>query len=110
MAARAAKKSVQSTRADALAEEFEPELPTLVKTPPAGDDWVHEIKYDGYRIGCRIDRGDVTLITRNGNDWTGSFPELVAGVKRLPLERAFIDGEATVALPDGRTSFQALQG
>ena len=102
--------SVRSSQRDALPPAFAPQLPTLVKSPPTGRQWVHEIKYDGYRIGARIERGSVTLITRNGNDWTATFPEIVVAVKKLPLEQALIDGEAAVVLPNGITSFQALQG
>ena len=98
-----------SSRA-ALPQTFAPQLPTLVKSPPTGAQWIHEIKYDGYRIGARILHNNVKLITRNGNDWTATFPEIAAAVKELPLEEALIDGEAAVLLPDGITSFQALQG
>jgi bifunctional non-homologous end joining protein LigD len=94
----------------ALPQTFAPQLPSLVKSPPTGRQWVHEIKYDGYRIGARVERGHVNLITRNGNDWTATFPEVVAAVKRLPLRQALVDGEAAVVLPNGTTSFQALQG
>jgi len=86
-----------------------PQLATLVATPPSGDDWLHEIKYDGYRIGARVRKGRVTLYTRNGNDWTAAFPEIADAVAKLDVDDAVIDGEAAVVLPDGRTSFQALQ-
>jgi bifunctional non-homologous end joining protein LigD len=100
-----------SSRAAAvLPREYAPQLPTLVKSPPTGDEWLHEIKYDGYRIGARAERGNVTLISRNGIDWTSTFPEIVAAAKTLPLSQALIDGEAAVLLPNGLTSFQALQG
>jgi len=99
-----------SSSGGALPQAFAPQLPTLVKSPPTGRQWVHEIKYDGYRIGARIERGNVNLTTRNGNDWSATFPEVVAAVKRLPLHQALIDGEAAVVLPSGITSFQALQG
>jgi bifunctional non-homologous end joining protein LigD len=88
---------------------FRPQLATLAKRPPEGDQWLHELKYDGYRIGCRIDGKDVRLISRNGKDWTASFPEVCEAAARLPVQRAFLDGEMVVLLPDGRTSFQALQ-
>ena len=77
--------------------------------PPSGDEWLHEIKYDGYRIGARVRRGRVSLYTRNGNDWTTAFPEIADAVQKLELDDALIDGEAAIVLPDGRTSFQALQ-
>jgi bifunctional non-homologous end joining protein LigD len=110
MARPARNTSARSFPHEALAQTFAPQLPTLVKSPPTGHQWVHEIKYDGYRIGARIERGKVTLITRNGNDWTTTFPEIVAALKRLPLDQALIDGEAAVVMPNGITSFQALQG
>ena len=48
--------------------DYLPQLATLVKTPPEGDDWIHEIKFDGFRIGCRVRGGRVTLLSRNGKD------------------------------------------
>ncbi len=89
--------------------KFLPELATLVKRAPEGDDWLHELKYDGYRIGCRIEGGSVTLLSRNGKDWTDAFPEIVAAAKQLGVTHALLDGEVAIVLPDGRTSFQALQ-
>ena len=89
--------------------DYSPQLATLVKEPPAGDGWLHEIKYDGYRIGCRIRAGRVTLISRNGKDWTAAFPEIAAAAAALPTKDALIDGEVAIVLADGRTSFQMLQ-
>jgi bifunctional non-homologous end joining protein LigD len=89
--------------------DYVPQLATLVAAPPSGDEWLHEIKYDGYRIGARVRRGRVSLYTRNGNDWTTAFPEIADAVQKLELDDALIDGEAAIVLPDGRTSFQALQ-
>src|SRR5437870_4250080 len=88
---------------------FAPQLATLVDTAPEGDEWLHELKFDGYRIGCRVDGRNVSLISRNGNDWTDRFPEVRAAATELPAKRAFLDGEVALLLPDGRTSFQALQ-
>src|SRR5436190_1000147 len=88
---------------------YRPQLAQLVKTAPSGPEWVHELKYDGYRIGCRIDGGRATLVTRNGNDWTKAFPEIAEAAARLKVKTALLDGEVCVVLPDGRTSFQALQ-
>jgi len=76
---------------------------------PSGDDWLHEQKYDGYRLGCLIDGGEVRLISRRGNDWTAQFPEVVAAAKKLPVKRALLDGEVAIVTADGRTSFQELQ-
>jgi bifunctional non-homologous end joining protein LigD len=89
--------------------DYVPQLATLVDSPPSGDEWLHEIKYDGYRIGARVRNGRVSLYTRNGNDWTAAFPEVADAVGRLGLDDGLIDGEVAVVLPDGRTSFQALQ-
>jgi bifunctional non-homologous end joining protein LigD len=89
--------------------DYVPQLATLVATPPSGDEWLHEIKYDGYRIGARVRRARVVLYTRNGNDWSAAFPAIAAAVEKLGLDEALIDGEVAVVLPDGRTSFQALQ-
>ena len=89
--------------------KYEPQLATLVKAPPAGDEWIHEIKFDGYRIGCHR-RGDrVTLTSRNGKDWTGAFPEIIEAVRALDVHEVMLDGEVAAVLPDGRTSFQAMQ-
>ena len=89
--------------------QYQPQLARLVKQAPDGDQWLHEMKYDGYRIGCRIQRGTIHLISRNGKDWTHAFPEIVKEVRGLGVREALIDGEVAIVLPDGRTSFQALQ-
>jgi bifunctional non-homologous end joining protein LigD len=88
---------------------YRPQLARLVKRPPEGDAWLHEVKFDGYRIGCLIQKAHVTLLSRNGRDWTAAFPEIVREVQALGLRDALLDGEVAVVLPDGRTSFQALQ-
>src|SRR5437879_9895379 len=89
--------------------DYVPQLATLVDAPPSGGEWLHEIKFDGYRIGARVRKGRMSLYTRNGNDWTAAFPEIADAVRKLELDEALIDGEVAVVLPDGRTSFQALQ-
>jgi bifunctional non-homologous end joining protein LigD len=89
--------------------KYEPQLATLVKTPPSGDDWLHEIKYDGYRAGCAISPDGVRLTSRNGLDYTAALPEIVADAKTLPVTSALLDGEVVVLREDGRASFQALQ-
>lgn len=88
---------------------YKPQLATLVDAPPDGDEWLHEIKYDGYRIGCRIERRGTRLLSRKGNDWTRDFPPVAAAARELRVSSALLDGEVAVVLPDGRTSFQALQ-
>jgi bifunctional non-homologous end joining protein LigD len=86
-----------------------PQLATLVTTVPDSDAWLHEIKFDGYRIGARVEDGTVTLLSRAGKDWTANFPEVRDAVAALPVEGALLDGEVAAVLADGRTSFQALQ-
>jgi bifunctional non-homologous end joining protein LigD len=92
-----------------LPEMMKPQLATLVKEAPHGDAWLHEIKYDGYRILCRIDDGEVQLVSRNGLDWTSRFPSLADAARDLPVKNGWFDGEVVVQKPDGSTSFQALQ-
>lgn len=86
-----------------------PQLPTLVETPPAGDQWLHELKLDGYRILVEFREGKVRLVTRNGNDWTDRFPAIAAELQELPMDSALFDGEVVVLRRDGTTDFQALQ-
>jgi bifunctional non-homologous end joining protein LigD len=89
--------------------QYRAQLASLSEQAPSGDEWLHELKYDGYRIGCRIDQGQVQLLSRRERDWTDSFPEIVAGAQDLAVKSALLDGEIAIVLPDGTTSFQALQ-
>ena len=88
---------------------LQPELATLVDAAPGGDDWIHEIKYDGYRMLCHVKGGRATVYSRNRKDWTDSLPLLAAAVARLPVAEAWIDGEVIAPDAQGRSSFQALQ-
>ena len=92
-----------------LPEQQEPQLATLVSTPPSGPGWISEIKFDGYRMLCRKQDDAVRLITRNGLDWTGRVPQLARAVAALPVRTAMLDGELVALDRDGRTSFAALQ-
>ncbi|MGH9869699.1 MAG: DNA ligase D [Candidatus Polarisedimenticolia bacterium] len=85
------------------------ELATLVRDAPEGDAWLHEIKFDGYRAFCRIERGKATFITRGGHDWTASFPTLAEAAVRLPARAALLDGEVVKMDAAGASDFQALQ-
>jgi bifunctional non-homologous end joining protein LigD len=85
------------------------QLAQLVEQPPEGDLWLHEQKFDGYRILADLDRGAVRLMSRRFKDWTAEFPSIVKAIEELPARRAILDGEVCVLLPDGRTSFQGLQ-
>src|SRR4051812_7285184 len=100
---------VKGGRKAAMPEFVEPELATLVKEPPEGEKWLHEMKLDGYRMLCRIENGEARMISRNGKEWTANFPSVVRCAARLPVQTAWLDGEVVVMESDGRTSFQALQ-
>lgn len=89
--------------------DYHPQLATLTRTPPSGDQWVHEIKLDGYRVGCLISNGRIRLVSRKGLDWTAKFPEITEAVAALGIEHGLIDGELVVMLADGRSSFEAMQ-
>ena len=86
----------------------EPQLATLVDEVPAGDSWIHEIKYDGYRLLLAVGDGVATAWTRNAKDWSDKFKRLVKAAARLPAG-CLIDGEAVALDDDGRPSFQLLQ-
>ena len=98
-----------ASRSSFEAVDYAPQLATLVEGPPEGDDWLHELKYDGYRLGCGIARTGVELTSRRGNDWTRELPEIAAAARELSVREALVDGEVCVVLDDGRTSFQSLQ-
>ncbi|HET7233408.1 MAG TPA: DNA ligase D [Longimicrobium sp.] len=93
----------------AMPRELLPELATLVDQVPQGDEWLHEIKFDGYRLLVFIDRGKVRMLTRKANDWTGRFTGLVPSFQSLPAKQAILDGELVIVAPNGTTSFQMLQ-
>ncbi|HEY0711754.1 MAG TPA: DNA ligase D, partial [Polyangia bacterium] len=96
-------------RKAALPAFVSPQLATLVSEAPDGGDWLHEMKFDGFRILARKDGAKVQLLTRTGQDWTARFAAVAEAVAALPAKRALIDGEVAVILPTGITSFQALQ-
>lgn len=86
-----------------------PELCTPVREPPAGDDWLHEPKIDGYRMLAKKDGASVQLLTRNGLDWTERFPSVAAAMKKLSPARVILDGEIALIDANGAVSFGALQ-
>ncbi len=101
---------VPGARRAALPDWVEPQLATLVAGAPSGEEWLHEIKIDGYRILARLERGRVSLLSRRGKDWTGRLPTVAQALGTLrDADRALLDGEAAVVQADGTTSFQALQ-
>jgi bifunctional non-homologous end joining protein LigD len=85
------------------------QLATLVDAAPDGDAWLHERKFDGYRIVAHKDGETVRLYSRRFNDWTAQLPSVARAVAALPARRLVLDGEVAVLRPDGTTSFQALQ-
>src|SRR6202046_3218252 len=88
----------------------EPMLATLTKSPPTGERWLHEIKFDGYRLQAHIEDGKVTLWTRGGLDWTHKFGDAVpAALRDLPARTALIDGELVVENESGVAEFSLLQ-
>ena len=88
----------------------EPMLATLSKSPPGGDRWLHEIKFDGYRLQAHIDDGEVRLWTRGGLDWTEKFGDSVReALRKLPARTALIDGELVVENESGVSEFSLLQ-
>ena len=85
------------------------QLAKLVDTVPAGDRWIHEMKYDGYRILVAVGGEEARAYTRSGLDWSGRFPSVLLEARKLKVRSALIDGEAVVIDAEGRSSFQALQ-
>ena len=86
-----------------------PQLATLVDTVPTGSGWLHEVKYDGYRVLLAVSGGKAKAYTRTGLDWSDRFAPIVEAAARAIPGPALIDGEVVVLDPEGRPSFQALQ-
>jgi len=90
--------------------KVDPQLAKLVKEPPEGDNWLYELKYDGYRIIAFVEAGNVRLITRNGNDYTLRFYDIASSLMSLAKGRPMVlDGEIVVTDKEGKTDFGALQ-
>jgi bifunctional non-homologous end joining protein LigD len=83
-------------------------LATLAHRSPRGEAWLHEIKYDGYRFQCHIQR-KVRFYTRRGNDWTDRLSPLVDALQALSERSMILDGEVIVETPEGRSDFHALE-
>jgi bifunctional non-homologous end joining protein LigD len=85
------------------------QLATLVDKPPEGPEWLHEVKLDGYRLVGFVSGGTTCLRTRNGKDWTASFPSLAAALQTIKVNDAVLDMEAVSLDAQGKSSFQVLQ-
>src|SRR5262249_51418482 len=101
--------TVPGARKGILPAFLEPSLPEPTDKAPSGPKWVHEIKFDGYRIQARIDGSSVRLLTRTGLDWTERFSFVATGLKKLGLSSALLDGEIVVEDESGLPSFTLLQ-
>jgi len=88
-----------------LPQFIPPQLSQPVEKPPAGQQWVHEIKLDGFRMAARIDNGRVQLLTRTGLDWTAKYPSAIAALANLNVKTAYIDGELCGVDEAGLPSF-----
>ena len=86
-----------------------PQLTRLVDKAPLGNDWLHEIKYDGYRIHARLDGGQVKLLTRTGLDWSNRYRRTIKALGKLRVKSAYSDGELCALNADGVPTFSRLQ-
>ena len=106
---RAAALAVPAASDRALPGGFKPQLTTPREVPPRSDEWLHEVKWDGYRLLADLDAGTARLRSRNGLDWTQDFPEIVSALEALPVSSGRFDGELVALDRDGRSDFAALQ-
>ena len=90
-----------------MPDYIDPQLATLVEQPPKGGDWVHEIKFDGYRMQARVQKGRVVIRSRNALDWSARFPEIAIALEDFP--DCILDGEICALTPSGMPSFSGLQ-
>lgn len=92
-----------------LPKSVELQLCTLVAEAPEGAEWLHEVKFDGYRALCRLEDGQARLITRGGQDWTTSYAAVASALQKLAAPQALLDGEIVALDARGASSFQRLQ-
>lgn len=103
-------KSAKPIKKSAMPEFIKPALCKILTTAPSGQNWIHEIKYDGYRTHCRFDHGKIQLLTRSGLDWTKRYPELAQEAKKIKAKHsAYIDGEIVWVDDKGQSRFGGLQ-
>jgi len=99
----------QARHDDELPAWIRPQLTELVKEAPDGPEYLHEIKFDGYRFHARLDHGKVKLLTRTGLDWTRKYALIAEALRAVPVRQAYLDGELCGVRPDGTTSFSMIQ-
>jgi bifunctional non-homologous end joining protein LigD len=92
-----------------LPDFIEPALATSIDKVPSGERWLHEIKFDGYRVQLNISNGAVRVFTRRGNEWTKRFRKIADDAWHVNAGSAIIDGEIVVPSADGTTDFSVLQ-
>ena len=106
----AQKRAAKKGKATPMPGFVAPSLATLATAAPEGEEWLHEVKFDGYRIQAHLDAGKFALFTRTGLDWTARFgPSIAQALRDLPCENALVDGEIVVLTDNGVSSFSALQ-
>lgn len=103
------KKALKSLAKTRMPTAYQPQLATLVTHAPEGEQWLSELKYDGYRALTQIHQGKVKMFSRNGHDWSAKWPALVKALSAVPAGSAWLDGEVVAIQADGSISFQALQ-
>jgi bifunctional non-homologous end joining protein LigD len=92
-----------------LPGHLEPCLPVRAAEPPSGPQWLHEIKFDGFRLMARRRSADVRLLTRSGYDWTERYPAVVAALRAFKVKSCLLDGEITVCNEYGLPVFDLLR-
>jgi bifunctional non-homologous end joining protein LigD len=100
---------VPGARKASFPAKFKPQLATLASRVPTGDDWLHELKFDGYRTIAFIKNGDIRLVSRNDKDWTRRFHAVADALKKLRIKDAILDGEVVSLDAQGISNFQQLQ-
>ncbi|WP_264774051.1 DNA ligase D [Coxiella burnetii] len=100
---------LKNAKKTVVPEFIQPQLAKLKTVVPDSPDWIHEIKFDGYRIICIIKKGIIQLMTRNQKNWTEKLAGLAETMKSIPIDESILDGEIVVFDESGKTDFQLLQ-
>lgn len=101
--------SINKAEKTPMPASMQPQLALLAKKAPVGEDWLTEVKFDGYRMLARCEGGEVKLYSRNGHDWTAKWHSIADALRHLPVDQAWLDGELVALQANGKVSFQALQ-